>query len=248
MPTSSARIEHHAEPSEGYIRKLIAEGEHQRLDFKFGITDSKKIARTLAAFSNTDGGRLLIGVKDNGAIAGVRSEEEFYMVQAASELYTVPVVPFDVKEWSIEKKTVLEIIVLPDRRHLVKAPAKDNIHKVFVRVNAENLPVNSVWLKAWHLRNSGEGVMIHYSEKEKLLFNYLESNPFITLSKYCRLAEIHRKVAENILASFIAIGMTEMIFAETGNTYTLSDQYLTLTPEQREEKMIRLIAKPSKQQ
>ena len=56
-----------------YIHILIAEGEHQQQDFKFEISDARKIARTLSAFSNTDGGRLLIGVKDNGKIAGVRS-------------------------------------------------------------------------------------------------------------------------------------------------------------------------------
>ena len=70
-----------------HITKLIAEGEHQQLDFKFEIADAHKIARTLVAFANTDGGRLLIGVKDNGALAGVRSEEEYYMVEAAAKLY-----------------------------------------------------------------------------------------------------------------------------------------------------------------
>ena len=67
-----------------YIHTLIAEGEHQQQDFKFEISDARKIARTLSAFSNTDGGRLLIGVKDNGKIAGVRSEEEKYMIEAAA--------------------------------------------------------------------------------------------------------------------------------------------------------------------
>lgn len=63
------------------IEALIEQGEHQQLDFKFEVSDSKKIARTLSAFANTDGGRLLIGVKDNGAISGVRSEEEYYMTK-----------------------------------------------------------------------------------------------------------------------------------------------------------------------
>ena len=49
-----------------YIHALIAEGEHQQQDFKFEISDARKIAKTLSAFANTDGGRLLIGVKDNG--------------------------------------------------------------------------------------------------------------------------------------------------------------------------------------
>ena len=55
--------------SKDYIYKLIEEGEHQQQDFKFEISDARKIAKSLSAFSNTDGGRLLIGVKDNGKIA-----------------------------------------------------------------------------------------------------------------------------------------------------------------------------------
>ena len=67
-----------------YIQKLIEKGESQTLDFKFEVSDSRKIARTFSAFANTDGGTLLIGVKDNGAIAGVRTEEEYYMIEAAA--------------------------------------------------------------------------------------------------------------------------------------------------------------------
>ena len=60
------------------LKKRISEGESQILDFKFALNDSRKIARSMSAFSNTDGGSLLLGVKDNGVIAGIRSEEEFY--------------------------------------------------------------------------------------------------------------------------------------------------------------------------
>ena len=58
------------------MKKLIEEGEGQQLDFKYCVSDSRKIARTLSAFSNSDGGRLLIGVRDNGSIAGIKSDEE----------------------------------------------------------------------------------------------------------------------------------------------------------------------------
>ena len=63
LQTSMKRPDHH-------IQNLIAEGEHQMLDFKFEISDSKRIARSLAAFANTDGGRLLVGVKDNVPLPG----------------------------------------------------------------------------------------------------------------------------------------------------------------------------------
>ena len=45
-----------------YIFELIEEGEHEQQDFKFAISDSRKIARSIAAFANNRGGRLLVGV------------------------------------------------------------------------------------------------------------------------------------------------------------------------------------------
>ena len=77
-----------------YIYSLIAEGEHQQQDFKFEISDARKIAKTFSAFANTDGGKLLIGVKDNGRIAGVRSEEEMYMIETAAQLYCIPEIKY----------------------------------------------------------------------------------------------------------------------------------------------------------
>ena len=59
--------------SADYIHRLISEGEHVHQDFKFEISDARKIAKSISAFANTEGGRLLVGVKDNGKIAGVRS-------------------------------------------------------------------------------------------------------------------------------------------------------------------------------
>ena len=85
-----------------YIHSLIAEGEHQQQDFKFEISDARKIAKSLSAFANTDGGRLLIGVKDNGRIAGVRSEEEKYMIEAAAQLYCIPEVEYTLQTFIVE--------------------------------------------------------------------------------------------------------------------------------------------------
>lgn len=228
-----SRITHEDEPNEGYIRKLIAEGEHQQLDFKFGINDSRKIARTLAAFANTNGGRLLIGVKDNGSIAGVRSEEEFYMVQAASEMYTRPVVPFEVKEWTVNQKRVLEIIVPAMRDTLHSAPVEKDDYLIYIRVKDENYPVNSVWLKAYKWKNLKTGTFIKFTESEKFLLTYLETEATITQSKYCKLAKINSKTAENSIAGFVAIGMMSIEFTKHGVVYKLSDRYTNLSPELR---------------
>src|SRR5690554_4769877 len=121
--------------SDKKLKDLIAEGEHQKQDFKFAITDSKKIARSLSAFANTDGGRLLVGVKDNGRVAGVESDEEYYMIEAAATMYCKPPVEFDTYIWEEDGKTVLEVSVLKSKEKPHKAPTKDGDFKVYVRVN-----------------------------------------------------------------------------------------------------------------
>lgn len=67
-----------------YIHDLTAQGEHRQQDFKYEITDAGKLARSVSAFANTVGGRLLIGVRDDGTIAGVKTEEEIYMMTRAA--------------------------------------------------------------------------------------------------------------------------------------------------------------------
>ena len=42
----------------GYIEQLITQGEHVHQDFKYQITDARKIARSISAFANNSGGQL----------------------------------------------------------------------------------------------------------------------------------------------------------------------------------------------
>ena len=70
-----------------YLQRLIKEGEHQQQDFKYKITDACKLAKSVSAFANTKGGRLLIGVRDDGHLSGVRSEEEIFMMRSAATDY-----------------------------------------------------------------------------------------------------------------------------------------------------------------
>ncbi|MDE6315420.1 MAG: ATP-binding protein, partial [Muribaculaceae bacterium] len=80
----------HAVKGRFLIGRLVAEGEHECQDFKYKISDARKIARSLSAFANHKGGRLLIGVKDNGVIAGVRSEEDIFMIETAAGSFCRP--------------------------------------------------------------------------------------------------------------------------------------------------------------
>ncbi len=188
------------------IKELIAQGENQRLDFKFEVTDSKKIARTLSAFANTEGGILLIGVKDNGNIAGIRSEEEYYMIEAAAEMYCVPKVPFEAKEWVIDGKNVLQVLVKSSAEKPHTAPDKNDRRRVYVRVDDENILASEVLVLAWKKRAGKQGVHLKISKPVEKLLAYLEENPYITVNQFCKIARINYFTAKNILSDMLAIG------------------------------------------
>ncbi|MGF7140778.1 AlbA family DNA-binding domain-containing protein [Roseimarinus sediminis] len=185
------------------IYQLIAQGEHQQQDFKYCINDSRKIARSLVAFANTDGGRLLVGVKDNGKIAGVKSDEEYYMVEAAANIYSEPKINFEVQEWLVEGKTVLEIIVQASSKKPHYAENDQKKWLAYVRRNDENILANRVQLKAWKLERDSKGLLFTYDEPHRMLVQHLRENNEITLSKFSRLAMINRWRAENILAELL---------------------------------------------
>ena len=207
-----------------HIHKLIEEGEHQMLDFKFEISDSKKIARTLVAFANTDGGRLLIGVKDNGAISGIRSEEEKHMIQTASEMYCIPNVNFQAKEWNINGKTVLEIIVPKSKYHKHKAPDHNNIYKVYIRVKDQNILADGILLKIWKYQNNKQEVRVTFTESEMFLLKYLNDNKRITLKEFMKAAKISKKEAEKTLVNFTLINMLKLEITEKVIFFSLYEE------------------------
>ena len=213
-----------------YIKNLILQGEHQQLDFKYEISDSRKIARTLVAFANTEGGKLLIGVKDNGVIKGIRSDEEFYMIEAAAHLYSRPKIEFSWKNWTIEDKSVMEINI-PKSMHntIYYAPDKEKKWKAYIRINDQNIMANNILLQVWKRQQKKRGTYIKYSNKEKILFDYLKTNQRITVSKFCRIAKISRADATKTLINLILFHIVEIVFTDTLTYYQLS-------PDNKQEK------------
>ncbi|MBT3386033.1 MAG: ATP-binding protein [Prolixibacteraceae bacterium] len=208
-----------------FLYNLIEEGEHQQQDFKYCINDSKKIAISLVAFANTNGGRLLIGVKDNGKIIGISSDEEFYMVEAAAKIYSNPAISFSTKQWQAEGKTVLEITV----NQSIKRPhfAKDDMGKwlAYIRIADENYMAHNIQVEVWKKQRNPKGIYFTYSNDEKYLIDFLQNNSHISLSKFMRLAFISRKKAEDILSNFLIMNVIKMNTSKEGTTFFLNKEF-----------------------
>lgn len=209
---------------EYYIQKLIDEGEHVHQDFKFAISDARKIAKSISAFSNTEGGRLLVGVKDNGKIAGVRSEEEIYMIEAAAKMYCTPEVNISNKIFRVQGKDVLEVSIEESKNKPVCAIDENNKPWAYVRINDENILADTVFLNRWKHNKQEEEVIVTYSEREKYLLDILSKNKELTLNQCSRLSRIPRITTSRLLADFIRFDLVEQIFREHTFYFRLKEE------------------------
>ncbi len=206
-----------------YIKNLISQGEHQQLDFKFEISDSKKIARTFSAFANTGGGKLLVGVKDNGVITGVRTDEEDYMVESAAHIYCKPAVKYTTKRWCIDGRWILEVNIPESEKKPHYARNEEGKWLAYLRVDDQNFLANRILLRVWKKRTRKNPVFLKYSDAEKKLLEYLRQNDKITLSKFLKTARINKFRAENILVNLISIGVIKIQVTEKEVFYELNE-------------------------
>ena len=90
------------------VRALISQGEGQRLELKRSLAELETGARAAAAMANTDGGHVLFGVRDDGAILGVQigAQTRERVVQAVTD-NTDPTLYPSVEYVDLDGKTVI---------------------------------------------------------------------------------------------------------------------------------------------
>jgi len=104
-------------------KDLFGEGKH--VEFKAEIPEThEKFLKDIIAFSNTSGGKVILGVEDEtGAITGIGEQNPFKLSDNISNMIDdacVPQIYTDITPRSIENKTILEIEVFPGRQRIVR--------------------------------------------------------------------------------------------------------------------------------
>lgn len=203
------------------VKKLIFEGEGVCLDFKKTITSCEKIARTMVSFANNKGGRLLIGVADDGTISGVKSEdEERYMITKAAHLYARPQIEPIFEEVYIDDKIVLVVEIPQTDTKPYFALAEDGKWWVYVRVKDKSVLASKIVVDVLKRKSGNEGVLIEYSSKEKTLLEYLEKTARITVAECADLLKVGRRRAQRILVDLILSGIIRINTTEKEEFYT----------------------------
>ena len=206
----------------GTLQELIRFGEHTRQDFKFRIDDQRKIARTLCAFANTEGGSLLIGVKDNGKIVGCDPQEEFHMIEGAASLFCYPPITVKSRIWQDDFRLVLEVIVPLNNPPIHRANDDQGKKRSYIRVGDETIAANKITEGVWRERMKIGGKPLAFDNDQMELLEILRNHELLSLSKLYRLSSLPMKQIDRLVIQLICWDIIEQHFTNDGVRYSLS--------------------------
>ncbi|TDG35647.1 ATP-binding protein [Pedobacter changchengzhani] len=195
------------------IKNLILQGEGVCLDFKKTITSAEKIAKSLVAFANNKGGKLLIGVADDKSIVGVKAEdEERYMILKAAHQFCKPAIEPIFDEIYVDNKLVLVVNILESDTKPHYALDDQKKWWAYIRIQDKSVLASRIILEVLKQDQKDTGVLISYSESEKKLLQYLDLNGKITLKQLSKLLRCSYKKGQQILVNLI---LTDVIKSHT---------------------------------
>ena len=189
------------------LDELIAQGEHTRLEFKRQLSAASRIARTLAAFANTSGGTLLIGIADDGKIRGVSSEfKEVEKIEDATDRLIQPALLVSYETMAPDGRIVL-IVTVPEStekpHYLIDDSGKRTI---YVRAKDKSIPTNKLIITA----DTANRELLK-SPMARTLIQYLRKNDTITPDRFAKLINISDYRAGKLLRQLAERGLLLLI-------------------------------------
>lgn len=204
-----------------YLLNLISEGEHQQQDFKYRVDDACKLAKSVSAFANTDGGRLLIGVRDDGHIAGVRKEGEIYVMHQAVYKYCQPEASVRFDTYHADGRTVVIATVPPSDKKPVCAQDEDGHMRAYIRINDENIVASPVLFALWRESQQPQGAIIAYDDEVRQLLDAMQGQQ--TLKQIVRRSKLPRRKVITLLAHLIRFGTVKWEYVEKEFVFSLME-------------------------
>ena len=143
----------------------IVHGESKNVEFKVTLPkDSEKYTKSIVAFANTQGGKLIFGVDDETRkVVGIDEDELFRMMDSISNAVSdscVPQIVPNIEPQTVDGKTVIVVTVTPgaNRPYYLGTKGKDT--GTFIRVAGTSRPAHPEKIKELEM----EGARIYWDE------------------------------------------------------------------------------------
>ena len=202
-----------------YLQSLIREGEHQQQDFKYRVSDALKLAKSVSAFANTNG-RLLIGIRDDGNMSGVRDEEEIYMMHQAAYRYCRPEASIKFDTYHVDGRTIVVATIPPSDKRPICVVSDVEKPKAYIRIADENIVASPVHLAIWRESQKPQGTMLTYTDSVRKILVVLQDQE-LPLNLIVRRSRIQRPKVISLLARLIRFNVVHWEYRDQQFLFSL---------------------------
>ena len=120
------------------LLEIITNGENSGVEFKRDELQNHELAKELVAFSNLEGGMVLLGVEDDGTIVGVTRERlEEWVMTACRDKIRPGIIPFFEMIRNVEAERDVAIVRVP-RGGDVHSQWHNNRNSYYIRVGTQS--------------------------------------------------------------------------------------------------------------
>ena len=204
------------------VKQLITRGQDVSLEFTSQIENQLTITRTIVAFANTNGGKVIVGINEKNKIVGVEPAEELKLFKELINNDCAPIVPFESKVIEEGRHLLLEIDV-PKSSIKHKAKGEEGEMQFYHRIKDTTLVGNRVIINLWKLQDDSTSKPIDLDDNLKAIFEFIEEYKPVTVSKIFRFFALNKNDVNLYLAQLNYWGYIDCVIVESGMAYTLAN-------------------------
>lgn len=201
------------------VKKLAARGEGLHIEFKRKANHPDKIAKEFVAFANASGGALLLGVDDDGTVAGIKHAEGDVHVLREALKKCKPPLAYTEKTIPLSSSKSIVWYVVPESKTKPHYIAEDDGKHAYVRVHDKCLKASEQLCEILKRSSKQKNIQFIYGDQEKLLMQYLDVHKTITLSECETLLKINTWKASRKLVLLVLADVLKITPTEKGDVY-----------------------------
>lgn len=210
------------------LKRLVDLGEGPFVEFKRRVPQGERIAREVIALANARGGKLLLGVDDDGSIVGVRdAEEERFALRTALEAHCDPMIEVDLALVAITMRRevlVVDVPESPEKPHFLVGTnnGSTNARVAYVRVGEQSVEASREAIRLMRFERAPHDVRFEFGEKERVLMRYLDRHETITVAEFARIAGIPLRRASQTLVLLAKAELLRLHPSDGADFFTLA--------------------------
>ncbi|MEL6674179.1 MAG: ATP-binding protein [Bacteroidota bacterium] len=207
------------------LRRLVAQGEGLHLEFKRKARHPEKLAREFIAFANTRGGRLLLGVEDDGQIFGTKHPgEDLFAMEDFLKKNVLPELAFTCIRVALSARREVLVFDIPSsdqKPHFLLPQSDDDRKQAFIREADMSLAASREMVQILRYAQRKKGVNLRVGEAEERLLQHLEKHATINLAGTMALLRTSRRAASMKLILLTQAGLLGIRPTRQGDLFFL---------------------------